>query len=569
MGLMIMAATALVVIIIWTVHLPLMSKPLITDEVESVKVAIALNQTGKPVIKVGSDKEVMFHHSRIYHYLLAGVFRLLGNSEWQARLIGVFCYLINGLLVWGITRELESANNAGWAPLWATLFYLISPLAVQGSVLVDIETTVLTTGTMGFLYYVVATLARPKPFRSFITGLLWGACLMIKASTALLLGPLAIWVQYWRKRTQRPLMDVIQIIAIGLGVYLVFTFIYSTSHELNPLAPLLHKWSRILSGLGGEDANILISWTKRSLRLFMWLTPWALIIYLIAVRDSMRNLIHHKKVDGTSLLMVYTLIVLVGYIIIKGSGYGFPRYHLPMLPAMSVLIGLQVARVHLIPRQATLTLICVLLLGLYFGLLNTDFFYQVYTFGERMVLNPEGHDAAAVQLFQTTLLYIIPFLFALAVIAAIGLRRRLLWIVTATVVSLPLALSQIYIQKNRSYSTNYLYGESGHRDTAAYLAGIVGPNELIICPTDIAHYIGREQLYLSASKVFTKNRIALAVDDPRIRVIAFRDGFWNHVVFGRLLKELRPILDHSFENQRIGSFFIYVRKKDARKGHTL
>ncbi len=546
--------------IVLTVLSPLMNKPLVTDEVESVKVALALNKVGVPVIEVGSEKQVMFHHSRVYHHMLASIFGWLGNGEFNARLLGLGSYLINGLLIWLIARILVSEKKTSWAPFWATLVYLISPLAVQGSVLVDIDTTILTTFSTFFLYYLISTMQKPSAYQGVALSVLWGGCLIVKVTTSLLLGPLAALVHLQRGDWKRQCIFLLELFSIALLIYLAFTFIYSYSRGLDPLSPILHKSARIVSGLSSEDSNILLSWIKRSLRLILWVSPFALLLYLVAVSQIWRSFLNNKVIDGPVLLALYTLTILVVYIAVKGSGYGFPRYHLPMLPAMCVLIGLQVGRLRLTRGQILLALVLLVLQLAYYFQLNTDFFYAAYTFHERTVLAVEPMPDAAVGLAKTGLAYLLPFFGAVVVFYLLRLRSTVPVMLAAVVVFVPLSLSQIFIQKDTPYATNYMYGESGIREAAVFMKDAVKSDQRIVCPTDLAYYLERKQAYLSASEVFTDNSVGRLVADRQIRALIFRDGFFAHRHFGKTLKELQPVLDSSFWLHRIGSFFIYLRR---------
>ena len=546
--------------IVLTVLSPLMNKPLVTDEVESVKVALALDKIGIPVIEVGSEKQVMFHHSRVYHHMLASIFGWFGNGEFNARLLGLGSYLINGLLIWLIARILASEKKTSWAPFWATLFYLISPLAVQGSVLVDIDTTILTVCSTFFLYYLISTMQKPSAYQGVALSVLWGGCLIVKVTTSLLLGPLAALVHLQRGDWKRRCIFLLELFSIALLIYLAFTFIYSYSRGLDPLSPILHKSARIVSGLSSEDSNILLSWIKRSLRLILWVSPFALLLYLVAVSQIWRSFLNNKVIDGPVLLALYTLTILVVYIAVKGSGYGFPRYHLPMLPAMCVLIGLQVGRLRLTRGQILLALVLLVLQLAYYFQLNTDFFYAAYTFHERTVLAVEPMPDAAVGLAKTGLAYLLPFFGAVVVFYLLRPRGTAPVMLAAVVVFVPLSLSQIFIQKDTPYATNYMYGESGIREAAVFMKDAVKSDQRIVCPTDLAYYLERKQAYLSASEVFTDNSVGRLVADRQIRALAFRDGFFAHQHFGKTLKELQPILDSSFGLHRIGSFFIYLRR---------
>jgi hypothetical protein len=539
---------------------PLMHKPLLTDEVESVKVALAIGKLGVPVIEVGSEKQVIFHHSRVYHHMLATIFGWLGEGEFNARLLGLCCYLVNALLVWLITTILAAEQKILWAPFWATLFYLISPLAVQGSVLVDIDTTILTVCSTLFLYYLISTMRRPLPYQGVTLGALWGLCLMVKGTTSLLLGPLAALAQIHGDEAKKRWILASKIIFTGLLIYVTFSLIYSHSRGLDPLWPITHKVTRIFSALSGEDSHLIISWVKRTLRIALWISPFAFLLYLAALRDSWQSFLKQRRLDGRMLLALYTLIVLVVYIALKGSGYGFPRYHLPMLPAMCALIGLQIGQLSLTSRQIIVALVLVVLQLAYYFQLNTDFFYAAYTFHEHTILAPESMPDAAVGLAMTGLAYLFPFFGAGVVFYLLRLRGVALFMLAAVVVFVPLSIWQIFVQKNNAYATNYMYGERGIREAAVFLRDTVESDERIICPTDLAYYLERKQAYLSASEVFSDNSVGRLLADRRIRALAFRDGFFAHVYFGNIIKKLQPILDTSFELHRIGSFFIYLRQ---------
>jgi len=126
-------------------------QPLVTDEVEFVQTGPALWRGEGPVACGGPQQEVILHHPQAYHLLLGAVAALRGGQldPLAARLPGVVSLLLTLPLVLLLVRLLNPDGRSGWA---AAALLATSPLAVQGALVVDIDSTILNPALMLFVW---------------------------------------------------------------------------------------------------------------------------------------------------------------------------------------------------------------------------------------------------------------------------------------------------------------------------------------------------------------------------------------------------------------------------------
>ena len=156
----------------WDVIRPQLTKPYVYDEAAFAFAGHAVAQSGIPLSNVGhmqtetpGDFSQRFNwalwHPPLYVFLLGNAFRLWGESETVARLVGVACNALAALLVFLTALVVLWRDGAGQrrraAPVFAAVgaaLYLTNPFVVQSALLLDIDGTVLVASIalLAFLY---------------------------------------------------------------------------------------------------------------------------------------------------------------------------------------------------------------------------------------------------------------------------------------------------------------------------------------------------------------------------------------------------------------------------------
>lgn len=174
-----------------------------------------------------------------------------------------------------------------------------------------------------------------------------------------------------------------------------------------------------------------------------------------------------------------TVLYLVGYWIVGGMNYGFPRYHLAVLP---LLCGLA-ANPSWIPRPEARSLGAILLLVLPFAIWAPD---------PVLALNAGLREAFVHQRVGQALGGMLPGWAAWAGLAAgIGWALRIPWAKLLVLLALANILGLGVSQGRAFYSTSYGYGEEGREETLQWLARNVPRGHALLSPPNLGPELRR------------------------------------------------------------------------------
>jgi hypothetical protein len=521
-------------------------QPLVTDEVEFVQTGPALWRGEGPLACGGPQMELILHHPQAYHLLLGAVAALRGGQlePLAARVPGILSLLLTLPLALLLVRQLNPDTGRGWA---AAALLATSPLAFQGALLVDIDSTILNPALMLFVWLLARRAeAADTTWRGrlllavALAGLLW-----IKLPTPFL--AVAAWglVALFPAR-RRLLVDGIVITGLGVGLFVVSWGAFCQLQGLDPWAPLAH-----LVGRGARASLTAAVLVRRSLRLGLWLGPWLPLAALVGVISVWRS----GATSGPSrrLVAVVALGLALGYLLVGGESYGFPRYHVPLSPVLAVLAGsgggLTLRRPAVVWLLGVGSLVYWLTLG--------DPLLPAYTFSESLAAGDAGAAEATRGVVVTGLLWLLPGL-ALAAVPALGIGFR------AALVTLALAsgLATGVHQLRADYSTHYLYGERGTRQAAERLASLAPSARGVLAPKDVAFGSLPCGSYLFSSRTLSRGGLGPLLEEGSLDLIVLRRGHLADATLASTLGDprVREILATRFRRERIGDFFFYERR---------
>lgn len=269
-------------------------------------------------------------HTPLYAELMRWSARTFGWQDQALRWLGVGCFLVTWVLTIWLGERLR--RGAGWLAgwLWAT-----HPLALQGSVLLDIDNTVLTpllTVTVG----VVMAWRFPLSWRQqFLLLGLFVLCLWAKATTPWALIPTLFGLAWLQGKPRAGLATAGWLAVCGTGCLMLLWWWYTATYGI-PFWGFLERPAKVVSlGLQGVTLTGMTELANRALRVGLWLTPPLLGLWLwtwIAGWGSRKLEAQAGLFEGC---LVYGAIVFLGYLAIGGTIHGFARYHVPLLPIMA------------------------------------------------------------------------------------------------------------------------------------------------------------------------------------------------------------------------------------------
>ena len=471
--------------------LPQLDRPLVYDDVNFAFAARAVAETGLAFANAGhmSDRwdfsrreQWALWHPPLYIYLLGLQFKLFGVSETSARLLGCAFGLGTGGLTYLTARALvpgrpRAATATG---LLAAAFFMLSPLALQSALILDIDGTVLT-----FLLTLMAlVLVRFPPERDArrlpILAGLFALALWAKLTTPL--GFLAV-LAATRLLAGRVRQAAIELVVIGLGGGALFLLSWALACVALGMPfdmPFAVTWVQLW--LATESTG---SWLRSPAALagaltpaLLWAGPYLSLLFAAAGLARLRSYLLTRKIQVVDLLVGFGTLVYLVYLI-KLAG-GFPKYHVAMLPfwstAAAALLVETVRRLRIAEA--------VVLVGAgagcwwYFRSVPEEWIYGVSA--------EVGH-----QLLALPLLLAAGFAALLYLATGAGLGRAVPLLLAAMAIAWgPGVVTRMALA---DYSTTYFHGTRGHREAAALLGALVGPDEFYVASKDVAWYAANQR----------------------------------------------------------------------------
>ena len=279
-------------------------------------------------------------HPPLYLHLVALSLRLFGDSLISARLVGIVIYLVTAVLVYYIASLLTpDSDRRRYAAMSAVALYMASPLVIQGSLLLDIDNTILTllltVSVLMIIHPTWFTRRWYEPlFTLIITTLLW-----TKWTTPPAL--MGCGVLYFGLRSRDRFWPFLRICAIGSMLFLATWWLERSMSGGSPWQPVQHLINSVLVGSSSSGSGMMIpTLVKRFVRLTLWVSPFVLgmmgFIYIERLMQWSRRIADLTIMDFT---LLYIAVIFTGYLLIGGTSYGFPRYHMPMMPVVCAVIG--------------------------------------------------------------------------------------------------------------------------------------------------------------------------------------------------------------------------------------
>jgi len=266
----------------------------------------------------------------LYYWLTAATYSVTGPTEWSARLWSALSGLGLVLLTWGAARQLTQREDAAWiaGAITATSY---GYFAMARAALPDLPLAFLIT--LG----IWTALQR----RWLLAGMAAGLGFLMKGPIALVVPGLVLIPIWWRERRDAPLRprDVVVagavFAAVGLPWYVAMTLEHGTAYlesffladnferfatdRFNERRPL---WFYLPIVLGG-----LLPWSGYLLAL-----PWR---FAAGVWHRTRRL-----TDVEWRLIIWAALPLIFFALSIGQQ---PRYILPVLPPLAILLGRAIA----------------------------------------------------------------------------------------------------------------------------------------------------------------------------------------------------------------------------------
>jgi len=503
-------------------------------------------------------------HPPLYMELLRAGVRLFGWGSAEFRAMGMAAFLMTMALVgWLAQRCVPGAGP------WAMLLWAIHPMAVQGSLILDIDNTVLATAMAAFM---LACVWAPWPLsarRRWLLTALWFLGLWMKLSGVLVLGvPLALaWWLSGRRRSD--LLSCIMIAGTGTAAFAVSWWWYTHQAGADPAIILRHTGGSLRYAWHITPLSGLQEVGLRLARVGFWWLPWAWVLAAAALWRTLR-LPQGPLRWRMGVLGISSLLIGAAYLVVRGTHYTFPKYHYPLLAF--AIVWWSALAVHAQPvwtARARMTAAAVV------GLMAAatwhlgDALYTINAALRQATIEQPEHvgnilHGLAVRLLAWALAGAVLWV----VWRAAGRQRGVL--VPSLLLLAGASLAHDVWQRQASYATTFCYGRSydDFREVTRRVDALrkAHPESEVFLPVDISHALGYTEAEWNRMSPLSSDMRRFAAQLPQRlseRSLGVLVWSWTYnsasqvALFNR--PDIQDLLRRSFRQERIGEYTLWHR----------
>lgn len=452
--------------------------------------------------KLDQNRSSMLMHPPTYVYLLSLFIFLFGENTYSIRSVSALFAIGVIILIYLITKKILETRNIEESEKWALIaafIYAISPIAIQNSVLVDIDGGLLNFFVLLFIYLYISKknlyYLVPSLFMVFASKML--APLVLLAS--LLLINFVI-------RDYNEIKRIIKLFIIAGGSFFLGFIFYTRLFNLDWRALFFHN---SILGILGNFINFPKTVIFRSLwgfkTFFYFATPFLIFLFIIIFYKILKNIFEYKSSyinenKDIILLWLYAIITLAIIFIAGLSGWSFAKYQIAAIPSTIILlIYFTPKRIVNIKKAVPLIIITTIMLLAYFIIFLGD---PIIPEIEGRVATTSFIEVAKPVLIRSLMYGIIPIFLCFGLLKRIPKKK--IWLTLFFLV----IFTSIYlnvIQARADYSTHFLYGDEGLKEVLDFMKD--KPPNRILCYPHVSYFLGYNETYELTTIYYNKAKL--------------------------------------------------------------
>lgn len=504
----------------------------------------------------------------LYYYILASVSHVLGMSKPTFNTCGIFCISITLILLYFIAKE--AANGDEKTVLLSCILFITHPMVIQGSVLVEIDNTILILSMNLFLFLYLKLEKMMTANRIFLLGLLFSILLWVKISTTLALPLVILAFNILQNKFKKGAYQAAGIFSLGFFIFIVTWLVYC-GFTYDFFFPFIHTFRSVVTHPLNVPFKLgslaTAAGLKEALRLTLWIGPFSIILGLITFTALVKDFLQTKKLSSLYFLALYVLLVWGCYFIIIGTAFGFPRYYLPAMPAFSVCVAAFAVRTLGHIDKRSLVFYCLLGIALaafyYFGV--GDLLYSVnFNLKKTAIFFP---TEVYPELKKVILKFILYLLAALPVFIIIKLYKKKAALLKVTVSALLILifstnLSLDCLQAKADYNTTYDYGETKKARVINFLRSKMSATDVIIAPVDIPYYLKNKNfIFFDYRIIDTPEKFVATMIDKKVTYVVYGTNSFNLDYYSKVIMspEVSGYLVKYFKKINMSSYTIWFK----------
>jgi hypothetical protein len=304
------------------------------------------------------------------------------------------------------------------------------------------------------------------------------------------------------------------------------------------------------------------------LRIVFWFSPYFLAIWLISSLDKVRRTseVNDSK-DRLKLLFIWTsLLYFIGYLIIGGTNWGFPRYHAAILPLICIFVGEYISRTAAMINKKMLLTICFLvtMLTIVITLLSDDPIYFLnLRLKELLLAGPDSKAIVSEFVMIFFAYYGLPLICCIILSVFIKIENVNKLIAICLLVGALTTLITLDIQQIlASYRTSSQYGAEGKAQMLQEVRSNLEDGDYLLATPEFIYDLNDKKLPLIKWEVWkSRDRFYSFVDSYNPKVIIAGLTVNTYIQLRWLLcEETRYFLSKKYQSIRIGTYYLWFRR---------
>lgn len=534
----------IIVLGIYTVILiPQIQKRFIGDEIAFVKAAIGVETAGLPIYSsLNNEIQYALWHPPLYLNILGASFKIFGVHEWSARILSVFFTLATLYILYRFTKDLSHDNKITFL---SCFLFLLNPLIVQGSLVIDIDNGILMF-LMTLFIYVYYIIDKKKPHYLILLGIIFGIVLWAKLPTPPLIIVGIIVFNLLNKNLKKGVQESLIIGFVGVTVFLGTWFIYTKLLDLPFLMPFTHN-SRYL--MVGDSLHFMLTHLWGLKNIIFWANPFfILLVFIISIKRLIKY-INTRKLDIYDLLLIIGLLIFFQYLFVGSyQTQDFPRYFIPMIPLFSILVADFLAGLNK-GFEGKSSLFGLILIITYIYVL---FFVRDPLLIDRIIFQTGSIYDIVMKTAQAFLLYLSPFVVSYILLKIARTKNAAIIALFLSLIALNVSLDISHSKAD--YYTGYFHGEKGMDKIIDYSRSYIHPGDASVLREDVAYYLSVKDYYSLPVKSEDFDKM---IHEKNISyLIIHKDGYFTSLQYQQVLDNI----DNNFKLiKKYGDFRLFEK----------
>ncbi len=516
---------------------------------------------GKPLYFDSFD-HIQADSPHLYLLSLVVALKWFGMSEVAARLPGIIAGCLSILLIFITIVSLSSASpeNSQRFALLMSILYTLSPMAVQGAVIIDIDHMVIIPPLLLFCLAFFKYFQKKKPRWAVLLSLAVMMTLWTKLTTTICVILIFIFFIFLHKENHRYKFIAMIAIVAGTVVFIVSWYLYCAWFQI----PFKQPFVYVLSALTTQSSKITPVLLAKS---FMYLALWASIpfifLIILLVKQVLMGLSQRWRFRPEYGYLVAALTILIGYSVIGGANFGFPKYQSPAIAMAYIAAGLlflnDKSSEWISVKMGSFVLMAAF--GLHFFIIGDLLYTARYAMRELLVSSSEMYGR---ELVPFMIKIVLAISFYVGILASMYRFRKGQHLFTGILfLMLGTNTALIYLQARAPYQTGYSYGAQGTREAAEYILKTVPRESKIIAPSEIIYYVKPQPTSYQFDSFWSSPlQIMQQLNSPETACFVYGIAS-NTVDQVRLITSNGPItniLRRNYSHTKIGSYEIWTVK---------